>query len=368
MTTGVSAGLATTSGLGTANFGQQSAVYLHDIQQRIYSDQTALSTNMAAQTYSGISQDAERAVDYENIVSKLNQYDNNNAVTNTKLSLEQTTISSMQTTVTNFQSELVSFNSSVDLGNTPLSSASQAKVTQIQQDAFSALKSIEGLMNTTGVDGQYLFSGGRVGTAPAQFTDVAGNEFTTLAQFQAVYNAAPPAPAVATPFPTTAANDLNPAWSAYHKPYYAGDQMQVTNRVNETQTIQTGVFGNDPAFEKAFRGIAMIAQGGTPTKALMGQATTIISDSLNHSPANLAEASSDFTSVLQTIDNAQVTIKDVKANNANAELFYGNLISGIEDTNTVQVAAQMNQDLTALQVSYVTLGKIQGLSLANYIS
>ncbi|KAF0136570.1 MAG: hypothetical protein FD153_1904 [Rhodospirillaceae bacterium] len=62
------------------------------------------------------------------------------------------------------------------------------------------------------------------------------------------------------------------------KSYYRGDQLNLDHSTDEDRTIALGINTSDPAFEKALRAIATIAQGGG------GLGRQRIPDRIRHEP------------------------------------------------------------------------------------
>ena len=61
-------------------------------------------------------------------------------------------------------------------------------------------------------------------------------------------------------FPTTTIA-ASSSWSLSSESYYKGGDLTSEKRISENQSISFDVNANDPAFEKLFRALGMIAQG-----------------------------------------------------------------------------------------------------------
>jgi flagellin-like hook-associated protein FlgL len=158
-----------------------------DIQNRLNTEQTQVSTGLKSQIYSGISEQTNILINFQDEKDMANQFIASNSIVNTRLSAASTAATAVQTTVANFRNELVSFYS----GNT----SDQQNIKQVQTDAFNAMVDIQSSL-ATNVDGQYLFSGGRVSTQPVQLPA------STLTDFQALFDGSN------TTYPTTRTANL----------------------------------------------------------------------------------------------------------------------------------------------------------------
>lgn len=144
-----------------------------DLQSQINQSQLQMSSQLKAQTYSGIAADANTLLNYQTEAEATQQFITGNQIASTTLNAASTTIDSISASLKNFQTSLNTFFS----GNT----TSQANVENIQTAAFSTMVDMQSYL-AANINGQYVFSGGRVNTEPVDLP--AG----TLAGFQAIYD------------------------------------------------------------------------------------------------------------------------------------------------------------------------------------
>ncbi|MBF0392529.1 MAG: hypothetical protein HQL38_07595, partial [Alphaproteobacteria bacterium] len=329
-------------------------------QRRIHDGQVQVNTEQRSQDYRGLNGDSSRLVGFELRYERLARYDANNQSAEIRLKTQEDVVSQVEDAMTKFRGELADF-SLIDMAN-GLSPEEQDALDQVQDRAFNTMKSLEMLLNTQ-VDGQYLFSGGKIGTRPVNLANAAGVNFGSLAAFQTSYNG------IGQPWPTNRTDNLDPSFAAYHTPYYGGDQLEVKHRVDEDRTVTLGINASDGAFEKAFRALGMIAQGdlaNNPTRVT--DAMALLSDSLNHdtdpNSSTYTESSSDLDDLVTRIGNNRVIINDTMERNKETLSYMAIKITEIEQIDKVDVVTRMNDDLQALQISFQTLGRIQSLSLA----
>lgn len=162
--------------------------------------------------------------------------------------------------------------------------------------------------------------------------------------------------------------------------YYQGDHHIFEHRLNDIRTVEVGITGEDPAFEKALRAMAIIAQDNMidpdtdpatrddlRTYNRVNEALALLDDAISHDSQNLSEDDSDVETLFfsidgnlgtiqQTIDEQKDTITTIKVRTAQIEEIDPNL-----------AAMNLNASMQTLEVSYAVLSRLNGLSLLNYI-
>ena len=144
-------------------------------QVNLFNLQTQIGTEQVSQDYKGIGSNTQRLINLENTRNQLKNFIINNGKMDLRLEIANTTINGIRDIIRNFKKELDEFQQGA--------TKDPVRVKDIQDDAFRALKSFEGLLNIQ-VNGRFLFAGTRVTTQPANFG------LTTLADFQAKYDGA----------------------------------------------------------------------------------------------------------------------------------------------------------------------------------
>ncbi|MBY0431473.1 MAG: hypothetical protein K2Q10_09770 [Rhodospirillales bacterium] len=340
---------------------------MNQLQGRVNNAQEQLSTELKSQNYAGISTDAYRLINLQTQRERLDRYNTDNQVAEIRLKTQGNVMDSIGQTLRDFKKKLATASTDVDTTN-GVSPEEQTRLTDLQDSAFNGMKTLETLLNTQ-VDGQYLFAGGRINTRPVALTDTSGNQLNSLAQFQAVYDG------VAQTYPTTRATSMDPAQaSAWHKPYYRGDQLQIEHRVDEDRTITLGINATDGAFEKAFRGLGILAQGdlSNPANASrLQEALDLVSDALEHDSdpngPTASENASDLEKLVNRIGNNRVVLSDQKSRNDDAIAYLDTQIITYQNVDKVEVVTRLNSDLQNLQMSFAALSKVLKTSLADYI-
>lgn len=162
--------------------------------------------------------------------------------------------------------------------------------------------------------------------------------------------------------------------------WYQGDTLGIQQRIDDDRQISLGVYASDPAFEKAFRAMGLIAQGVTGTaggldknQQRVSQAMYLLNDSLSATTAQSGvppfgpEKPGDITSVQQNVGFAQQIITNTNTKHKQFAGFLGTRISGIQNIDKTAAVTQLLSDSNSLQASYQALAKVQSLSLLNYI-
>ena len=144
-------------------------------QVNLFNLQTQIGTEQVSQDYKGIGSNTQRLINLENTRNQLKNFIINNGKMDLRLEIANTTINGIRDIIRNFKKELDEFQQGA--------TKDPVRVKDIQDDAFRALKSFEGLLNIQ-VNGRFLFAGSRVTTQPAN------SGLTTLADFQAKYDGA----------------------------------------------------------------------------------------------------------------------------------------------------------------------------------
>lgn len=173
--------------IGTLGANQAYVSRILDIQTKIQGEQIQVTTGLKSQSYDGIAAGANTVINFENESALAQQFIDNNNIWDTKLQAATTAMSSIQKTMTVFRDSLTSYQQA--------NPKNQLNIQGIQKTAWDALQSIQSDL-ATNVNGQYLFSGGRVSSVPMQLPA------STLSGFQAIYDGS------LNSYPTTRGADL----------------------------------------------------------------------------------------------------------------------------------------------------------------
>ncbi|MBF0324014.1 hypothetical protein [Magnetospirillum moscoviense] len=507
--------------IGTYGANQVYLSRINDIQLRSHEHMVQFNTGMKSQTYAGISRDSHQLINFENEISRVDQYIKGNATAKTRLDGMEISLNAIETTMNDFLDQLDDFYAK--------ETRSQAEVTALQEQAYNSMLSLQSSLASS-INGQYIFSGGRVNNEPvAQFAnsfddfqtkwdgfdhpypttrsgtllelnatnaetgnvsfsaaagtitaaslttspnvlsdipvgaritvaDSAGGlnddkEFTvrgvsvgaggTVITVSPLVTEGPVAASLkyyttalpdqqqlnanltftpgsdtiqvsnATGFTAgqvfevsgTASNDgVYEVSSIVAGPpdtitinstkvttqaaistvtlsassWYNGDNLALEHRVGQDRTIDLGVYASDPTFEKAFRAMAIIAQGQYGTAGGLENnldrivaARYLLNDAMNSpagtSPPYGTELSSDLTSLQAAVGNNQALIATKNTIYTKFKGFLQTRASDLEQSDKTELAVLLKSDETALQAAYQTTSMVRELSLLNFM-
>lgn len=156
-----------------------------------------------------------------------------------------------------------------------------------------------------------------------------------------------------------------PYLPTYDSQFHSGAQDskaydQSTLNIDVNQTISYGVSSNDPAIQNVVAGIRqMLAAVNNPGQygTLMNQAKSL----LTQAQTGLQQLSAQVINV-QTVMKTTLDSHTATMNSATSD------IAGIQGIDSTQVAQQLQNMLTQQQAAYTVTGKINSLSLVNFIS
>lgn len=259
------------------------------------------------------------------------------------------------------------------LANTLIGSGVTTDFSTIIIQAGSGLQQLAGALNASS-GGQYLFSGDNSDNAPLPETNVAATKQAAAADFLDFVQAAtggilPSAVSAAdiTAYLTTGYPDAttptyrfsdffnDPAWST------ASDGT-IESRISRTETITSSASANDQAFRDIAAAYTALTELGL--ESLNGDARRAVTDIAS---TQIKSASERITGL-----RADVGIKLQRIEASNAELLRQQdiaekTVSALEDVDITEASLRVNALKTQLEAAYAVTGRIQGLSILNYI-
>ncbi|MEW5726866.1 MAG: hypothetical protein AB1918_03480 [Pseudomonadota bacterium] len=143
------------------------------VQERVQKEQLQVTSEKKSLVYSGISRDVNRLLNFENQKATANRFLQNNIMAGTKLDAASTSIEAARKNITDLRDRLDTF-----ARNMP---TEKGFIDEIQKYAWEALVEMHSYLSTT-VDGQYIFSGGRVSTSPVKLPA------SSLSEFQSIFD------------------------------------------------------------------------------------------------------------------------------------------------------------------------------------
>lgn len=160
--------------------------------------------------------------------------------------------------------------------------------------------------------------------------------------------------------------------------WYRGDNLQIQQRIDADRTVDLGIYASDPAFEKAFRAMGLIAQGAYGTAGgldnnmqRIDQARFLMKDAISRNGNGAGPFGTEQVGDMDKVQSqVGVTANLIKTKNAKHTSFAGFLdqrIIDLENVDKTEAVARLLDDQTALQTSYQALATVRGLSLLNYM-
>jgi flagellar hook-associated protein 3 FlgL len=273
-----------------------------------------------------------------------------------RLDVAQQRVGELIDTAESFQKDLLAARNSAGGGNI------------VAQSGGSNLQSLLATLNVS-MDGQYLFGGINTGEAP--MTDYAAGSASKTAvdaAFLAKFGFAQDSPLVSTITATDMQDFLDttfkqlfddPAWGAN---WSSANDQEMRSRISTTQTIDTSVSANEPAFRKLAMAYTMLSDLGTAN--LNQAAFQAVVDTATLSVGN---AIGDLAGIGARLGTAQE-----QTSNATSRLkVQGDIITqqvtAMEKVDQTEASVRVTSLQNQLEMSLALTSRIQSLSILNYL-
>lgn len=238
----------------------------------------------------------------------------------------------------------------------------------IAQPASANLQSLIATLNVT-MDGQYLFGGINTGVAPiAEYAAGSPSKTAIDAAFLATFGFAQNSPLTSGITAVDMQNFLDttlqtefadPAWGANWST--ASDQV-MRSRISTTQTVDTSVSANEPAFRKLAMAYTMLSDLGTPN---LNQAAfqAVIDTAL----LGIGNAINDLAGVGARLGTAQQQTTDATSRLQVQSDLITQQITAMETVDPAEASVRVTNLETQLDMSLALTARIQKLSILNYL-
>ena len=376
-------------------------------QARIADLQVQLASNKKSQTYSGISKDALQLVSLETRRMEIAQFTNNINTADNRLALTDTAIVSIEELALELRDTLDR------VLNQPNSAGGNLKTT-----AANLRDAIIGLLNTRSGE-THIFAGTRTDRQPvditgsgyskvsliesngttvdqtfydAYYTQVLGNTlpYAQGSFYNQIYfdknGTAPTGPLPGDPNNPTlsefVAQDPD-LWQYYvdrlnssqmiatpKADYYQGDSNATVVRTDVQVSVTTTVRANNLAFQQiltAADAIANLPNGdatNSSEKAIIQKALDMVGAALG------TKTNTDYTTLNQirmNVTSARNTMTNTLERFERFDAYAEGVISDLENIDQTEVIVRLQNDQTALDASFAMLGRLQSLSLIDFI-
>ncbi|WP_338821787.1 flagellin [Bradyrhizobium septentrionale] len=281
------------------------------VQAVMANEQVQESSGLQSEDFGGYGSGAGRVINLQVSVTRAQSYIDASNLADNKVQAMYSAVGSVTDIITQLRTQL----SAATTG----SSTATASVINYAQQAISQM---QGLLNTQ-YDGEYVFSGARTDTAPADLStfDTGTASLTT--------------------------SDAS---------YYKVDSEIASVRVSDSQSISYGVTADNPAFEQVMRLLKYVGNSTTLSSSDISQALDLASDAL------------DATSTVQAkLSTAASQIETASTNQSDYQNFAKTLSTNLTSVDVAAVTAQLSTYQAQLTASYSAIAKIQGLNLASYL-
>jgi len=279
-------------------------------QERVFARQTQIATGKVALTFQDISQDSQRLIGIEAQMIRASEFIDQNVLVTSRLELMDSSLDNMFEVASELKVRLMQ-----------KLNAATGTAGALAAEAGDMLSTIAGLMNTQ-TNGRFLFSGSTTATQPVT---------------------------VPVPDPTT--------FGVPDATYYAGDSVQLSARVSETIEVNYGIAGNRSGFQNLIGAAKAAIQGdNTDNDTLLKSALSMVNIALKELPAYRNEVGAS----LNVVSRASGRHEDFQT-------YAEGIINDIENTDIPSAVSALAADETALQASYLTIGRLTQLSLVNFL-
>lgn len=296
-------------------------------QSQLAETRLQAASGKKSQIFSGIAPDSSRLVNLKNEVAKSEQYIENIATTEKRLTLMNLSLETLDEIAREMRSITVSSLNGEAANTNNLSFVA----TEFLDQAVELLNQKD--------DSRYLFAGGKTDTKPVDLNN-------------GVYTAP-------TPPPFDAVVDTG---------YYEGDATVQQVRIDDGVTVQYGITADQSAFEKVIRALDNIAQTTftnpitAAEKQVLNDAITLLTEATENNGAQktIGGFAADVALDLRTIDIQ----KDRHGEFIN---FAVDSIADIENVDTAETLTLLNFQQVQLEASFQIVARLGQLSLSNFL-
>ncbi|MCP1850363.1 MULTISPECIES: flagellin [unclassified Bradyrhizobium] len=281
------------------------------VQAVMANEQVQESSGLQSEDFGGYGSGAGRVINLQVSVTRAQSYIDASQLADNKVQVMYSAVGSMTDIITQLRTQL-------SAATTGSSTATASVINYAQQ----AMAQMQGLLNTQ-YDGEYVFSGARTDTAPADLSsfDTGTGSLTT--------------------------SDTS---------YYRGDSEIASVRVSDSQAISYGVTADNPAFEQVMRLLKYVGNSTTLSSSDITQALDLASNAL------------DATSTVQAkLSAAASQIETASTNQSDYQNFAKTLSTDLTSVDVAAVTAQLSTYQAQLTASYSAISKIQSMNLASYL-
>lgn len=278
--------------------------------ERVFDRQAQIASGKETTTFQGISKETQRLVNFEARLERTNEFINQNKLIDARLQIMDSSLNGMFEISSQLKVRLIQ---RLD--------ASTGSEGALAEEATNMLDSVVGLMNVQ-TNGRFLFSGSATNTQPVQ---------------------------VPVPDPTT--------FGVADDTYYQGDSVELSARVSESIDIQYGIPANRQGFQQLIGALKATIRGDQLNdEGLLNNALSLVDQAIDELNAYRNEGGSTGSVVARATSFHE-----------DFRLYAEGVISDIENVDVTLAIAALTSDQTVLEASFITVGQISRLSLADFL-
>ncbi|MTV15401.1 MULTISPECIES: flagellin [Bradyrhizobium] len=281
------------------------------VQAVMANEQVQESSGLQSEDFGGYGSGAGRVINLQVSVTRAQSYIDASQLADNKVQVMYSAVGSVTDIITQLRTQL-------SAATTGSSTATASVINYAQQ----AMAQMQGLLNTQ-YDGEYVFSGARTDTAPADLSSFG-----------------------------TGTGSLTTSDTSYYK----GDSEIASVRVSDSQSISYGITADNPAFEQVMRLLKFVGNSSNLSSSDVSQALDLASDALD----------ATFT-VQAKLSTAASQIETASTNQSDYQNFAKTLSTDLTSVDVAAVTAQLSTYQAQLTASYSAISKIQSMNLASYL-
>ncbi|MBG1233179.1 flagellar hook-associated family protein [Aestuariivirga litoralis] len=240
--------------------------------------------------------------------------------------------------------------------------------TLIKSSAASMLQSFQQTVNTS-YGGQYLMSGQNNSEPPmSTYAGGAAQDSFDFA-FQSYFGFAKTDAQAANITPTQMKGFLDGPFedlysgTAWTTDYSAASTDNIKTRIDKSQTVDVSANANDAAFKNMLKGMVAVMDAGTGNLN-----TTTFQSVIDYALSKTSTAIQGIGEIESKIGSAQQAISLATSKHTAVKTILQGQISTTEGVDPTEASMRVTTMMTQVQANYAVTGKLQQLSLLNYIS
>ncbi len=281
-----------------------------------------------------------------------------NSLVNSRLQLTQNALSSVSSTAQSLQQALVQAQNGAGSAAT------------LVTEAQNALGNLTSTLNTAD-GGAYVFAGINSGTSPVASylaTPPSAAQQAVASAFQSAFGMSQSSSNVGSITASqmqsflsgSFANQFSPSnWSAN---WSQASSQPVQSQISLSQTTNTSVTANDPAFRQLAEGYTMLSDLALPSLNQSAYNTVVAAAS-----SLIGQGVSGLTQLQASVGVMQNQVATANQTMSVQQNYFQTQISTLESADQTQASVAVNNLTTQIETAYQLTSKLQKLSLANYL-